>query len=129
MSVKVNPLLRFDTGVEEVIRKQSEQASLPRKGTLAPNNVASRPMVEDVLFKPSLSEEMSAYFAPLMEDSSILVPAHYHRLLHGLIRKLRAAAQTTPEHAALFERAADFLSELENSYGELHDRRQAQIHG
>ena len=130
MSVKVhNPLLRFDTGVEEVIRGSKQQVSLPRKGVLAPNTAASRPVVEDVLFKPSLNEELSAYFVPLMEDSSVLVPGQYHRLLRDVIDKLYAAAELDEAHAALYERAADFLSSLEESYGELHDRRQGQIHG
>ncbi|MBC6497302.1 MAG: hypothetical protein GDA54_03150 [Alphaproteobacteria bacterium GM7ARS4] len=129
MSVKLNPLLRFDKGLEEVVRQQTQPSSLPRRGTLAPNHVSTRPMVEDVLFPPALHEDIAAYFSPVMEDSSILLPARYRDILQSLIEKMHEAGRLQPDYTALFERSAEFLTALKDDYLELVDRRQAHIHG
>ncbi len=141
----IRNILAFNSGVEEVVRMDTQGPSLPIGGTIDPNPSTVRPSLHRLLFSPSIGEELERSFQPRLESASILVPTRYKALLTSSHQALRAAFQGTRDGpargqwqgeepnpikgSAVIRQAIRFLADLEGEHRELDARRSATTRG
>jgi hypothetical protein len=103
--------LRFDTGIERIIRQDgTPESRLPEMTPILPSNDQPRDQLAEVLDQPSLLGAIDAFVRPEVHERDILLPTRFAALFHDLQGVMQEAVAHRPYAAQELEGAAKLLA-------------------
>jgi hypothetical protein len=104
--------LRFDTGIERIIRQDgTAESRLPEMTPILPSNEQPRLELDEVLDQPSLLGALEAFVRPEVHERDILLPNRFAGLFHDLQGVLQGAIEHRGYAAEELRAAVKLLGE------------------